>query len=285
MPKAARVADNHVCPASTGPVPHGGGPIMPPCSLNVRTNNLPQARGTDKAMCVGPPDFIVTGSGSVRVNSLPAARMSDKCMHGGSIAAGSLNVNIGGPTVGVTLGNPAAATAACNGLAGGRTSGSVGQSYNNCGVESSRLIINQTGGGRSEDGLLDESIREGDAGSDKGARRGWGGTSPGDREDILERNGVPTTNRDASLANIQQAVAERRGVITSHEVAWLWANGQSGGHAINVIGVQYDQFGNAVNYITADTGLGNCNRSVPAWQFGLSLRPGRDMNVTDSPIW
>src|SRR6266436_5162077 len=143
---AARVTDLHTCPMSTGPVPHTGGPILPPCSINVQTNDLFQARATDKAFCAGPPDFIVTGSSSVFVNDLMAARSTDKTMHGGLITLGSVNVLIGGPVAGATLGNPVAGQAACVAAAAGRNppaalglpANSPGQNYNNCGVESSR---------------------------------------------------------------------------------------------------------------------------------------------------
>ena len=96
---AARVTDMHVCPMVTPgvpPIPHVGGPIIPPCSVNVLTGKLPQARVTDKAICVGPPDIIVKGSLTVLVNDLPAARMGDMTAHGGTIVIGFPTVLIGG---------------------------------------------------------------------------------------------------------------------------------------------------------------------------------------------
>jgi uncharacterized Zn-binding protein involved in type VI secretion len=97
MPLAARVSDVHTCPASSGPVAHVGGPILPPGSPNVFTNSLPQARATDMAMCLaGPPDVVANGSTTVTVNDLPAARISDPTAHGGMITGGSSNVEIGG---------------------------------------------------------------------------------------------------------------------------------------------------------------------------------------------
>lgn len=93
---AARVSDMHVCPMVTGVVPHVGGPIIPPCAVTVITGALPQARVTDKATCVGPPDMIVKGSATVMVNKLPAARMGDMTVHGGSIVLGCFTVLIGG---------------------------------------------------------------------------------------------------------------------------------------------------------------------------------------------
>jgi uncharacterized Zn-binding protein involved in type VI secretion len=86
----------HVCPMVTVLVPHVGGPILPPCSVNVFTGSLPQARVTDMCVCVGPPDVIVKGSMTVLVNGLPAARMGDITAHGGTIAIGHPTVLIGG---------------------------------------------------------------------------------------------------------------------------------------------------------------------------------------------
>ena len=78
------------------PIPHVGGPILPPCSVTVLTGMLPQARVTDMAMCVGPPDPIVKGSTTVLVNCLPAARIMDNHSHGGMIVLGCFTVLVGG---------------------------------------------------------------------------------------------------------------------------------------------------------------------------------------------
>lgn len=93
---AARITDMHVCPMFTGPVPHVGGPIMPPGAVTVLIGKLPAARVTDMAVCVGPPDVIVKGSGTVLINKLPAARMGDSTAHGGTIILGCPTVLIGG---------------------------------------------------------------------------------------------------------------------------------------------------------------------------------------------
>ena len=95
MPPAARVTDMHVCPMVTGVVPHVGGPILPPCAPTVLTGFLPQARVTDKAVCVGPPDMIAKGSPTVMASYLPAARMGDQTIHGGTIILGCFTVIIG----------------------------------------------------------------------------------------------------------------------------------------------------------------------------------------------
>ena len=85
----------HVCPMVTVLVPHVGGPIAGPCMPTVLTMGMPQARITDMAVCVGPPDVIVMGSATVLVGGLPAARMLDMTAHGGTIVLGAFTVLIG----------------------------------------------------------------------------------------------------------------------------------------------------------------------------------------------
>lgn len=96
MPPAARIADMHMCPMFTGPVPHIGGPILPPGCPTVLIGCMPAARATDMAVCAGPPDAIVKGSGTVLIGGLPAARMGDTTAHGGAILIGCFTVMIGG---------------------------------------------------------------------------------------------------------------------------------------------------------------------------------------------
>lgn len=96
MPPAARLSDMHTCPMATGPVPHVGGPILPPCEPTVLIGMLPAARVTDMATCVGPPDTIIKGSGTVLIGNLPAARIGDQTAHGGVIVLGCFTVMIGG---------------------------------------------------------------------------------------------------------------------------------------------------------------------------------------------
>ncbi len=99
MPPAARITDMHVCPMSTPatpPVPHVGGPVLPPGAPTVLINNLPAATLGTMCTCVGPPDSIIMGSATVLIGGKPAARLGDSTAHGGSIVAGSPNVIIGG---------------------------------------------------------------------------------------------------------------------------------------------------------------------------------------------
>jgi uncharacterized Zn-binding protein involved in type VI secretion len=92
---AARIGDMHVCPMVTVVVPHVGGPINLGC-FTVLTVGMPQARVSDMAVCVGPPDVIAKGSMTVMVGGLPAARMGDITAHGGNIVMGAPTVLIGG---------------------------------------------------------------------------------------------------------------------------------------------------------------------------------------------
>ncbi len=95
---AARVTDMHVCPMvtpGTPPIPHVGGPILPPCAVTVLIGGLPAARVGDMAVCVGPPDSIVLGSFTVLTMKMPQARMGDTCAHGGSIVLGMPTVLVG----------------------------------------------------------------------------------------------------------------------------------------------------------------------------------------------
>ena len=89
MPPAARISDMHTCPmVSPGPVPHVGGPILPPGAPTVLIGKLPAARMGDMCTCVGPPDTIIKGSMKVMIGGKPAARMGDQTAHGGVIVAG-----------------------------------------------------------------------------------------------------------------------------------------------------------------------------------------------------
>lgn len=92
---AARISDMHVCPMSTGPVPHVGGPILPPGEVTVLIGGMPAAKVGDMCVCVGPPDSIVAGSSTVLIGGMPAARMGDSTSHGGTIVLGEPTVLIG----------------------------------------------------------------------------------------------------------------------------------------------------------------------------------------------
>lgn len=99
MKPAARVGDMHVCPMVTPavpPIPHVGGPVLPPGVPTVLIGGMPAATATSMCTCVGPPDTIALGSMTVLIGNKPAARMGDMTAHGGTIVVGCPLVLIGG---------------------------------------------------------------------------------------------------------------------------------------------------------------------------------------------
>lgn len=98
MPPASRVGDMHVCPMQTPgipPIPHVGGPILPPGCPTVLIGFQPAARVGDMCVCVGPPDVIAMGSPTVLIGSMMSARIGDSTVHGGTIVQGFPQVMIG----------------------------------------------------------------------------------------------------------------------------------------------------------------------------------------------
>jgi len=90
------MTDMHVCPMTTGPVPHVGGPIVGPGAPTVLIGSLPASVMGDMVTCVGPPDTTVKGSATVLITNKPAVRMGDTCAHGGTVILGMPTVLIGG---------------------------------------------------------------------------------------------------------------------------------------------------------------------------------------------
>jgi len=95
----SRITDMHLCPMVTPalpPIPHVGGPILPPGKPTVLAGMMPVATATSMCVCVGPLDVVVKGSMTVLVGMLPAARMLDNTAHGGIIMLGLPTVLVGG---------------------------------------------------------------------------------------------------------------------------------------------------------------------------------------------
>lgn len=89
----------HVCPMqtpATPPIPHVGGPILPPGVPTVLIGGQPAAVMGGMCVCVGPPSSIIKGSATVLIGGQPAARMGDSTAHGGTIVMGFPQVEIGG---------------------------------------------------------------------------------------------------------------------------------------------------------------------------------------------
>lgn len=99
MPQpAARVGDMHVCPMVTPgvpPIPHVGGPVLPPGAITVLIGGMPAARVGDMCLCVGPPDVIAMGAFTVLICNMPAAQMGSLTAHGGTVVMGCPTVMVG----------------------------------------------------------------------------------------------------------------------------------------------------------------------------------------------
>jgi hypothetical protein len=212
-------------------------------------------------------------------------------MHGGTMAIGSSNVLIGGPSAGVTLGNPNAGTAACGAAKSTRhTPGRDAQSYGNCGLESCRAMINKRRAEQglppaTEDEVLTEAIKAGTArnhpgGHDHGASGGDGTAK------VLEANGIPAETAPQSSEAIQQAAAEGKGVIIHiHPYHFGDYVDDEWHHWVTVTGVEYDANGNVSAVIVNDTGLGVCGLHLTPAQFHKDLVPGASMVVTKGRVW
>ena len=90
---AITVTSLHVCPLSTGPVPHVGGPVTGPGAVGVFHNNKPAAVVGDLCTCAaGPPAVIVQGQPGVMHGGVPAVAQNCLTSHGGTFATGEPNV-------------------------------------------------------------------------------------------------------------------------------------------------------------------------------------------------
>lgn len=80
-------------------LPADHGPVLPPCSQNVKIAGLHAARaGLDAVGCTrhSTPPLIAEGSATVRINGAPLARVDDKTACGASLKQGVSTVLVGG---------------------------------------------------------------------------------------------------------------------------------------------------------------------------------------------
>jgi uncharacterized Zn-binding protein involved in type VI secretion len=77
------------------PIPHVGGPVLPPGGVTVLVAGMPAARVGDMCLCVGPPDVIALGSFTTLIGSMPAAQMGSLTAHGGTVILGAPTVLVG----------------------------------------------------------------------------------------------------------------------------------------------------------------------------------------------
>lgn len=111
-----------------------------------------------------------------------------------------------------------------------------------------------------------------------------GGTTVQGRQEILSHCGLATYSlpvsydRQETTQRLSDEIRTGHGVIVSVDVARLWRNGQSGGHAITLISVSED----GSTFIYNDTGSGQMG-TISATDLGLALT-GRPANVTTNII-
>jgi uncharacterized Zn-binding protein involved in type VI secretion len=330
---AARLTDNIACavpqstPAALPHAPPPGSPIVGVGAPNVIIGGMPAARVGDHSICLSPmplPNPIMRGAFPVSIAGLPAARLTDQATHPGSIIAGpccpTVLIGLAG-----TTGNPAAGEQTCLNMAQGRnpTPGSTdlngnplqpntpGQSYNNCGIESSRQLINRKGGNMSQEGLylLAAFLKLADfplIGTMTGGRLVTaqnqaffgGGTNVFGIQAMLAQFGIDSTvSSSVSLSGFELALSQGRAWIATGDVVGLpgWGTA-TGGHAVLVTGFVYDDAGELTDVIYNDTGIGVCRQQATAAQFrvflgALALRAivngqlVRGGVVSNQPVW
>ena len=165
------------------------------------------------------------------------------------------------------------------------------QSYQNCGVQSSREIIEQAKGqclSETELEFLNNAIDT--CKVDKAANHPLdsGGTNAKKRKCLLKSYGIDSTVEDASVENVEKFLKDRKGVIISADVEHLWdvfGVKQTGRHAIVVTNGKYDRDGNLLGVYINDTGI-NKRYYVRSDRLKDILKSGSgQMNVTSNPIW
>lgn len=279
---AAAGADVHAC-LTPWPVPPHGAAVDIQGSPTVLCAGKRFARQGDQLLeAIGPPNLITGGCVTVLIGAAGIV---------GNVPAGQA------ACVAARSGrNPPAGTVypPGHGLAGQPIPANTpGQSYNNCGVEVSRQIINQANGSNvGQEALLNQSMASGQANQVAGNPWASGATLPSQRVAILGANGVAAHQEAPTMGNMEAAVADGRGVSVDVWAGSMpnWA-GQglapgTGGHNILVTGVEYDDNGNPVNVIINDTGVGQCSQSIPYGQFQSALMGGGNNHVvTNNPIW
>jgi uncharacterized Zn-binding protein involved in type VI secretion len=265
----------HTCPLATPgtpPVPHVGGPILPPGAPTVLIGGLPAARVGDMLICVGPPDTIALGSPTVLIGNMMAARQGDQTAHGGVITIGLPTVMIGVPGSGGTVGNP------------GRAAGFFpGQQANKdtCALMTTQGIVQQSTGATFTEGQM-QAI-----GVASGAYTVCNGTT--NEATVMTAAGIPATlQQNPTMPDIIAALAQNRAVVVGLDARPIWGSNAPNplGHAIRVTGVDLDSNGNPTAVHINDTGSGQANQTVPiaTFQNALSQWGGGRMATSNNPV-
>jgi hypothetical protein len=166
------------------------------------------------------------------------------------------------------------------------------QSYQNCGLQSSRQIVEQAKGklNKTELQFLDDAIASCGALKDANHPAESGGTGAPSRQCVMQQYGVPSTIEPATVANVDAALRDGKGVIISSEADTLWGTqgispSGPGKHAVVLTNGLYDSAGKMTGVAVNDTGTGT-QYTLTASQLQTCLNSGSGvMNVTDARIW
>ncbi len=161
------------------------------------------------------------------------------------------------------------------------------QSHENCAVQSSQQIINQSTGVDNDEATM-EGIAWGTnapGNADSGYRRTTG-TPIGGEETILENGGVPAHMEPSSTTNVDNALANDQAVVSGHDAGELWDDPTyaGAGHAVHTTGGVQDQNGDTLAYTINDTGTDQNGRVISHDDYDNSL-DGGDIAITDNPVW
>lgn len=165
------------------------------------------------------------------------------------------------------------------------------QSFNNCGVQASRQIVEQVRGklDKSEKEFMDDGIATCSVNQDPDPSKS-GASSALSRQCLLQQYGIHSSIEDASIANVDAALRDGKGVIITAESKVLWPMagepaGSGGAHAVLVSNGIYNSAGKMTGVEISDTGTGSrYPMSIEDLDTALKSGPGV-MNVTDAPIW
>ena len=153
------------------------------------------------------------------------------------------------------------------------------QHGNNCAPQSCQQILRNARGRNLSEAEM-EQLAQGTGHYDPAH-----GSTPGvGPAEFLKAGGVPAHTEPGTPANIQAALGQGRGVVSSHNAGKLWGTSDTGGHAVQTTGVVRDPNGNVTHYVINDTGTGQAGALAPRAQYEDSLR-GTPIAVTDNPIW
>lgn len=166
------------------------------------------------------------------------------------------------------------------------------QSYQNCGLQSSRQIIEQARQiclAKDELTFMEDAIKSCSATKDRNHPDDSGGTNAEVRKCVLKEYGVDSEIKEASVETIDLALRARKGVIISADVEELWKNqgvgSQSGRHAVVITHGEYDKNGDLTAVFVNDTGINKRYRlTVDELEDALESGSGL-VNITDNAIW